>query len=183
MALFLEGGVDVLVFDGTEGGTHGGMSLFMDDMGLPILPALCRAAKYIRENGLRDQVSLVVGGGLVTPGDFAKCLALGADAVLVGTITALAMSNIQTTKDFPWEPPTGSIYNDGKTKNKYNPDQGAKNLSNYFQSCVLEMQLLAHSLGKTSLRELDRGDLVALDPAHAVIAEINYWSKTDRSWK
>ena len=174
MRLFLESGVDVLVFDGLEGGTHGGMPLFMDDMGLPIFPAICRAAQYIREEGLRDQISLVVGGGLVTPGDFAKCLALGANAVIVGTITALAMSNTQVTKDVPWEPPTGSIYNDGKEKNKYDPDQGAKNLSNYFQSCVREMELLARSLGKASLQELDRSDLVALDPLFAEIAEISY---------
>jgi glutamate synthase domain-containing protein 2 len=176
MALFLESDIDVLVFDGTEGGTHGGMPLIMDDTGLPVFPALCRASKYIRDHGLRDQVSVVAGGGLATPGDFAKCLALGADAVLVGTITALGMSNTQVTKDIPWEPPTESIYNDGNAKHKYDPDLGAKNLSNYFQSCVREMQFLARSLGKTGLRELDRGDLVALDSLYAQIAEINYFT-------
>jgi glutamate synthase domain-containing protein 2 len=175
MDLFLEGGIDVLVFDGLEGGTHGGVPLIMDDMGLPILPALCRAAKYIRRRGLCDQISLVVGGALITPGDFAKCLALGADAVIVGTITALAMSSSQVVKDIPWEPPTGSIYNDGKEKDKYDPDLGAQNLSNYFQSCIREMQLLARAMGKTSLRDFDRSDLVALERLYAEIAEIEYY--------
>jgi methylamine---glutamate N-methyltransferase subunit C len=173
MELFIEGGVDVIAFDGTEGGTHGGMPLFMDDMGLPIFPALCRAAKYLREHGLRNKISLVAGGGLVTPGDFAKCLALGADAVLIGTITALVMSHTQVTKCIPWEPPTGLIYNDGKEKRKYDPDLGARHLFNYLQSCVLEMQTLARALGKTRLDELDRTDLVALDPIYAKIAEID----------
>ena len=176
LALFIAGGIDVLVFDGTEGGTHGGAPILMDDMALPIFPALCRAAKYLREQGLRDQVSLVVGGGLVTPGQFAKCLALGADAAIVGTITALAQSSIQTTKDVPWEPPTESIYNDGKSKNKYDPDLGASNLANYFQSCVQEMEQLGRALGKTSLQELDRSDLVTLDPLYAEIAEISVFS-------
>ena len=174
MEIFIEGGIDVITFDGTEGGTHGGMSLFMDDMGLPIFPSLCRAAKYLREHNLQHKISLVVGGGLVAPGDFAKCLALGADAVLIGTITALVMSHTQVTKTIPWEPPTGLIYNDGKEKKKYNPDLGAKHLFNYLQSCVLEMQTLARTLGKTSLTKLDRTDLVALDPLYAEIAEISY---------
>lgn len=174
IACFIEGGIDAIIFDGVEGGTHGGMSIFMDDAGLPIFPALCRAAKYLRKNGLRGQISLVVGGGLAKPGDFAKCLALGADAVLVGTITAVAMSNIQVTKDIPWESPTGSIYNDGSAKNRYDPDLGAKHLNYYLQSCLYEMRLLAGVLGKTSLRELNRSDLVALDPLYAQIAEIDY---------
>lgn len=174
MKIFIDGGVDVLLFDGTEGGTHGGMPLFMDDMGLPVLPALCRAARFIRDRHLEDKVSLVVGGGLVTPGDFAKCLALGANAVLIGTITALTQSHTQTTKTVPWEPPTGLLYNDGKEKNKYDPDQGAKHLYNYFRSCVEEMKLLATVLGKNNLKELNRSDLVALDPLFAQIAEVEY---------
>jgi glutamate synthase domain-containing protein 2 len=116
----------------------------------------------------------VVGGGLVTPGDFAKCLALGADAIIVGTITALSQSHTQITKAVPWEPPTGLLYNDGKEKHKYNPDQGAKHLFNFFLSSVEEMKLLTGALGKKSLRDLDRSDLVALDPLYAKIAEVDY---------
>ena len=172
LEIFIQGGVDVLTFDATEGGTHGGAPILMDDSGLPLLPALCRAARFIRDHGLKGKVSLVVGGGLITPGDFAKCLALGADAVFVGTITALAQSHTQTAKTVPWEPPTGLLYNDGKEKNKYNPDQGAKHLNNFFQSCVAEMQLLACALGKSSLKDLDPSDLVTDDPLYSKIAGI-----------
>lgn len=174
LEIFIEGGVDVLTFDGAEGGTHGGAPILMDDSGVPLLPALCRAAKYIRDNKLKNKVSLVVGGGLVTPGDFAKCLALGADAVIVGTITALAQSHTQTAKAIPWEPPTGLLYNDGKEKYKYNPDQGAKHLGNFLKSSVEEMKLLTGALGKKSLRELNHSDLVALDPLFTEIAEVEY---------
>lgn len=174
LEIFTKGGIDVLTFDATEGGTHGGAPILMDDSGVPLLPALCRAAKFIRDRGLKNKVSLVVGGGLVTPGDFAKCLALGADAVIVGTITALAQSHTQTTKTIPWEPPTGLLYNDGKEKNKYNPDLGAKHLNLYFQSCVTEMKMLAGVLGKSSLRELNPGDLVTGDPLYARITGVEY---------
>ncbi len=171
---FIDGGIDVLVFDGLEGGTHGGMPVLMDDTGLPLLPSLCRAARYLREHNLQDQVSLVVGGGLINPGDFAKCLALGADAVIIGTITALVQSHTQVTKTLPWEPPTGLLYNDGKEKNKYDSDLGAKHMHYFLQSCVKEMQLMTGTLGKTSLKELERSDLVALDPLYAQIADIDY---------
>ncbi len=172
LEIFIEGGADVLTFDGTEGGTHGGAPLLMDDSGVPLLPALCRAAKYIRDQGLKDKVSLVVGGGLITPGDFAKCLALGADAVIIGTITALTQSHTQTTKTIPWEPPTGLLYNDGKEKHKYDPDMGAKHLNHYFQSCIDEMKLLTGALGKSSFRELGPNDLVTGDPLFAKIAGV-----------
>jgi glutamate synthase domain-containing protein 2 len=176
MEIFIEGGVDVLVFDGLEGGTHGGVPLIMDDMGLPVFPALCRAAHFLEKSGLRNQVSLVVGGGLIKPGDFAKCLALGADAVIVGTITALVQTHSQVTKTLPLEPPTGILYNDGKEKDKYDFNLGAKHLANFYQSCVQEMQMVARIAGKPSLRELDKNDLVALDPVHATIAGIKYLS-------
>ena len=174
LEIFIKGGIDVLTFDATEGGTHGGAPLLMDDSGVPLFPALCRAARFIRDQGLKKKVSLIVGGGLVTPGDFAKCLALGADAVFVGTITALAQSHTQTAATVPWEPPTGLLYNDGKEKKQYNPDQGAKHLNNFFQSCVAEMQLLASALGKSSLRELEPSDLVTGDPLYAKIAGVEY---------
>jgi glutamate synthase domain-containing protein 2 len=170
--LFLAGGVDVVAFDGLEGGSHGGTPIFMDDIGLPLFPALCRVANLIRERGLQGQVSLIVGGGLTKPGDFAKCLALGADAVLLGTITALVQAHTQTTKTLPWEPPTELLYNQGKGKRQYQPEIGAKSLYHYFESCVREMAEICRTLGKSSLRELDRSDLVALDPLYATIAGI-----------
>ncbi len=174
MGIFIEGGADVLAFDGVEGGTHGGMQVFMDDTGLPIFPALCRAANFIREQGLTGKVSLAVGGGLLNPGNFSKCLALGADAVFIGTITALVQAHTQTTKVLPWEPPTGLLYSDSKEKDKYDPDLGGTHMYYYLLSCVREMQLLACSLGKQSLAELERDDLVALDPLFAQIAGLQY---------
>lgn len=173
LEIFVQGGVDVVAFDGLEGGTHGGASILMDDMGLPVFPALCRAVTYLEKNGLKNRISLIIGGALFGPGDFAKCLALGADAVLVGTITALVQSHTQVLKAIPWEPPTGLLYNDGKEKDMYNPDLGAKHIYHYLHSCVKEMEELARTLGKSSLKDLERQDLVALDPIFAEIAGLN----------
>jgi methylamine---glutamate N-methyltransferase subunit C len=174
LTLMIEAGADVLVFDGSEGGTHGGPPILQDDLGIPTFPSICRAVRFLEGNNYRSQVSLVVGGGLYGPGDFLKCLALGADAVIIGTVAALAMSHSQVTKALPWEPPTGIIYHLGKEEYKYQPELGSVNLANFMKSCVLEMEETVRTLGKKTLREIKRSDLVALDPGYAAIAGIDY---------
>lgn len=172
LELMLEGGVDIIVLDGKEGGTHAGPPLLLDDVGMPTFPSLCRAARFFEQHNLKGKVSLIIGGGLFTPGDFLKCLALGADAVIVGTIAALTMSDVQLLKSTPWEPPTGILYRDGPKADQYDPDQGALTLNRYFQSCVAEMEALARSLGKSSFKEIGREDLVALDPLYGAAAGV-----------
>lgn len=177
LELMIQGGVDIIVLDGIEGGTHAGPPLLLDDVGLATFPSLCRAAKFFEKHNLYGKVSLIIGGGLFTPGDFLKCLALGADAVIVGTIAALTMSNVQINKSTPWEPPTGILYRDAKEADKYNPEKGGITLNNYFQSCIREMEAVAHSLGKSDLRDIGREDLVALDPLYAESAGIEYFNQ------
>jgi Glutamate synthase domain 2 len=177
LALILEGDIDVLVIDGTEGGSHSIPPIMSDDVGLPTLPALCRSARFLKDQGLHTKVSLVVGGGLYTPGDFLKCLALGADAIMVGTVTTLAISHTQVIKSIPWEPPTGLIFYHGKAAQKFKPVTGAKHLYYYLQSCVLEMKQAARAMGKQSLKELNQSDLVAVEPLYAQMAEIEFIEK------
>lgn len=172
--LMMAGGIDGVVLDGAEGGTHACPPILLDDMGLPAFPSLCRAVNYFETKQLKGKVSLIIGGGLYTPGDFLKCLALGADGVIIGTIAALTMVHTQITKPIPWEPPTGLIYHGGKEEAKYNPELGAKHFSNYLGSCVAEMRRIARSLGKRSLRELSKKDLVAIDPLYAAMAGVEY---------
>jgi glutamate synthase domain-containing protein 2 len=76
-------GVDYVILDGRGGGTGAAPLIFRDNISVPTLPALARARKFMDERGCRD-VSLVITGGLRTPADFAKALALGADAVGIG---------------------------------------------------------------------------------------------------
>ena len=169
-----QGEIDVIVIDGAEGGTHACPSILSDDVGLPTLPTLCRTVKYLEGRNLKGKISLVIGGGLSTPGDFLKCLALGADAVLIGTVACLAMSHTQVSKATPWEPPTGIIYYGAKEEQKFDPDLGAKHLYNFYESCLQEMQQTVRSLGKINFRDLNKSDLVALDPEYAQMAGVQY---------
>src|SRR5690606_1689334 len=86
LAACLDAGVDVIALDGGQAATRGSPATLQDDFGLPTVHAVVRAERFLREAGRRDEVSLIVSGGLYTPGDYLKAIALGADAVYVGTI-------------------------------------------------------------------------------------------------
>jgi glutamate synthase domain-containing protein 2 len=156
--------IDFLTIDGAEAGINYGPGILADDVGLPTLPALSRAVSYLNSNGLKNKVSLIISGGLVTPGQFLKAIALGADAVAVGTVILMVLAHTQVTKVIPWEPPTDLVYDLGKSKGKLDVDLGAKSVANFLTSCKLEMIMAMRALGWSSLKELSVNDLCALTP-------------------
>lgn len=171
---FMESGVDAVVIDGLEGGTHSCPGILADDAGLCTMPGLLRAARHLRKNGHAGKISLIAGGGLSTPGQFLKCLAMGADAVIIGTVAILAATHTRLAKAVPWEPPTELVFHAARKAGEFNPDMGAQSLYHFLMSCIMEMTDAARSLGKSSLKEINRDDLVALDPLYAKMAESRY---------
>jgi glutamate synthase domain-containing protein 2 len=174
MQMAIDAGVDCISIDGAQAGSHAAAPILMDDCGLPTFYALIRAANFLEQNGLKGKISLIVSGGLFTPGDFLKCLALGADAVAIGTAALLAISHSAVAKILPWEPPTQLVYATGKHKNAFCAKQGAMDLYYFLMSSVDEMVLGVRTLGKQSLTALDRSDLMGYDPQIAQVAGIDY---------
>ena len=86
-------GVDYMILDGRGGGTGAAPVVFRDHISVPTIPALARARRHLDSRGRRD-VTLVVTGGLRTHTDFAKALALGADAVAVSNSAMQAIGCI-----------------------------------------------------------------------------------------
>lgn len=172
----LEAGCDFITVDGAEGGTHGGAPTLQDDLGLPTMYAVARAARFLKQQGAAGEVSLIAAGGLVTPGQMLKALALGADAVYTGTAAVMAMIGDQITRATPFEPPTALVVYSGKLTDKLDLDKSVQSLFNFLNACVREMELVAISAGRLALAELDRSDLVALDPfiARALDIELGY---------
>jgi methylamine---glutamate N-methyltransferase subunit C len=170
--IFLEAGVDFVTLDGAEGGTHGGPPTLQDDVGLPTLYAIARADAYLRQVGARDRVTLIAAGQLTTPGRFLKAMALGADAVYIGTVALIAMLTSQMKKTLPWEPPSDLIMEaDGGTfERAFDVDEGAGNLARYLESTMGDIRYTLQALGRGNVHELSREDLVALtsDLASAV---------------
>lgn len=153
---------DFLTIDGAEGGINFGPPILADDIGLPAMAALCRSVSFLKKHRLDKKISLIIAGGLSTPGQFLKAVALGADAVYIGTVAMIVLAHLQLTKVIPWEPPTELVFELGKHKDKLDIEEGAKNIANFLNSCKEEMILALRAMGKTSLAELSRADMCAL---------------------
>lgn len=164
LAVAINLGFDAIVLDGAQGGTYGSAPIKQDDFGIPTLNALVRADRFLKRRGVRQQISLITSGGYFTPGNCLKALALGADAINLGSIIIMAATNNQGEKVTPFEPPTEIVFYDLPTKNKkLNVNQAASSVVNLLTSMVAEMEEAMRALGKTSLKELSPDDLVALD--------------------
>jgi len=163
LAVCLEADFNVIVLDGAQGGAAGASPLVCDDFGIPSLLALVRAERFLREQGARDDVSLVVAGGYATPGECLKAIALGADAIYLGTVPLFALVHKQIHKVFPWEPLTQLVYYDSPYKIRLDINLASKSVVNVLKSMATEMEEGVRALGKTALSELGPNDLVALD--------------------
>ncbi len=172
LRIITDAGVDYIWVDGGQAGSHAAAPILQDDHGLPTFFALCRAVRFLSDYNLKGKITLIVSGGLFTPGDFLKCLALGADAVGIGTTALLAISHDQVSKYMPWEPPTQVTYATGKLKARFNWKMGAKHLAYYLQSCANEMAVSARAMGKAALSQVNRDDLISVDPYVARVAGV-----------
>ncbi|MBO8142424.1 MAG: FMN-binding glutamate synthase family protein, partial [Firmicutes bacterium] len=172
LAVCLDARVDVIALDGAQAGTKGSPPILQDDFGLPTLHGLVRAVRFLESAGVRDRVSLVVGGGLFAPGDFLKVLALGADAVYIGTAALFAISHGQTFKSLPWEPPTQLVFYGGHQAHRLDVDEAADRLARFLRSAAAEMAIAVRALGKTAIRDVGKEDLTALDPHTARVCGV-----------
>ena len=148
--------------DGAEGGTHGGPTILQDDMGLPTLTALIRASNYLENKNLKERISLIITGGLTTPGHFLKALALGADAVYIGSIALISLLQDQITKSVIWEPPTELLLYSERGKRNWI----SKRLLTAWptlKSCKKEIQSAVMAMGKASVNDVNRQDLCTIN--------------------
>jgi len=174
LQIALEAEVDFVTVDGAEGGTHGGAPTLQDDLGLPTMFGVTRAAEYFARKGVSGDVNLIATGGLVTPGRILKALALGADAVYIGTTAVMSMLSGQMADAMPYESVSSMVVYTGKMTDKLDIDKAAENLFRFLNASVREMELVAISLGKTALSDLNNSDLCALDPFLAKATGIQF---------
>lgn len=155
--------VNFIVVDGAEAGSAGSSPTLQDNFGLPIVFGVYRAAEFLRKHQLQDKISLIASGKIRTPGEVMKVLALGADAAYIGGIALFAMSHTQVLKALPYEPPTQLIWYNGKYSDEFDVETGAKNLSKFLKSLKEELVEGVRALGKTSISQINKEDLFALD--------------------
>ena len=183
--LCLQAGVDFLALEGAEAASVGAAPILQDDFGLPTLMGLSRAVKHLAARGMEGKVSLIVSGGFTSPGQCLKALALGADAIYLGTMSLFAASHTQTLKALPWEPPTQVAVYKGKKAKRFNPQLGGRHLGNYLISCTEEIKEGVRALGKHALHQVNASDLVSLDELTSQVTGVPlaYKKTTDSNGK
>lgn len=85
-------GADIIAIDGFRGGTGAAPTRIRDNVGIPIELALASVDERLRQEGIRGNVSIVVGGSIRNSADIVKAIALGADAVYIGTAACIALA-------------------------------------------------------------------------------------------
>jgi glutamate synthase domain-containing protein 2 len=183
LEIALEAGVDFFTVDGAEGGTHAAAPTLEDDLGLPTLFAVSRASKFLKAKDADRRVSLIATGGLITPGHCLKAMALGADAVYMGTAAVMALVSDQASKVMPFEPPTSLVVYNAKATEQLDVERAAESLYLYLKAVKREFELVCYSMGKTAVTQFSRSDLCAFDPflAKAIDVDLGYIAPADQS--
>ena len=187
--LAVKSGADVIVVDGMQGGTGATQECFIEHVGIPTLPAVRMAAEALKELGMhREGVQLIVSGGIRSGADVAKAIALGADAVSIGTAALIALGDnnpeleeeynkLGTSAGFydEWQAgddPAGITTQDEKLAARLDPKKGGEKLANYLKVLTLEAQTLARACGKSHIRNLEPEDLNALTLEASAMAKV-----------
>src|SRR5688572_18091535 len=187
-ALAVKSGADVVVLDGMQGGTAATQEVFIEHVGLPILAAIRPAVQALQDLGLHRKVQLIVSGGIRNGADVAKALALGADAVAIGTAALVALGDndpaleeeynkLGTTAGAydDWHEgrdPAGITTQDPELASRLDPARAGRRLANFLKVMTLEAQTIARACGKNHVHNLEPEDLCALTIEAAAMARV-----------
>ena len=187
-ALAVKAGADVVVLDGMQGGTAATQEVFIEHVGIPILAAIRPAVQALQDLGMHRKVQLVVSGGIRNGADVAKALALGADAVSIGTAALAALGDNDPALEAEYEKlgttagcyddwhegrdPAGITTQDPELAARLDPVAAGRRLANYLGVLTLEAQTIARACGKSHVLNLEPEDLVALSVEAAAMAQV-----------
>jgi glutamate synthase domain-containing protein 2/CDGSH-type Zn-finger protein len=169
----IEVGVDYIILDGRGGGTGAAPLIFRDNISVPTIPALARARKHLDRTGHKD-ITLIITGGLRTPADFAKALALGADGVALANAVIQAIGCIGARVCNTNRCPAGVATQDEELRKRLSVDTGAQNLSRFLKASVQLMSILARACGHTHLNQFTANDLTTWKRDIACLTGISY---------
>ena len=170
-------GVDYVILDGRGGGTGAAPLIFRDNISVPTIPALARARRHLDRRGRRD-ITLVATGGIRTPADMAKALALGADAVALANSALQAIGCQGMRACHTNNCPVGIATQQPHLRARLPVEEAAQRLQRFLLSSVELMQVLARACGHRSLADFCVDDLTTFDREMAHLTGISYGGVT-----
>ncbi|MEM8838308.1 MAG: FMN-binding glutamate synthase family protein [Pseudomonadota bacterium] len=187
-ALAVKAGADVVVLDGMQGGTAATQDVFIEHVGQPTLACIRPAVEALQDLGMHREVQLIVSGGVRTGADCAKALALGADAVSIGTAAMIAIGDNDPKYEDDYQAlgttagayddwhegldPAGISTQDPELEARLDPIVAGRKLANYLKVMTLEAQTIARACGKSHVHNLEPEDLCAVSVEAAAMAGI-----------
>jgi glutamate synthase domain-containing protein 2 len=154
-------GADIIVLDGMRGSTGAAPKIIRDNVGIPIEMALAAVDTRLRQEGIRNHASLVISGGIRNSGDIAKAIALGADAVNIGTAALMALGCTCCQQCHTGKCAWGICTSDLALTKRINPEIGAKRLTNLLRGWSIEIKDILGGMGLNAIESL-RGNRLAL---------------------
>ncbi|MCL6548345.1 MAG: FMN-binding glutamate synthase family protein [Alicyclobacillus sp.] len=186
--LAAKAGADAVVIDGMEGGTAASPEIQLDHTGIPTVAAVVEAAEALREIRMKDRVKLIIGGGISSGADAAKAIALGADAVYMGSAMLIAMNchrpiYLEDYEKLGTDPyscnhchtgrcPVGITTQDPELVARLDPEEAAERVANFIHAITMEIQLFARACGKSRVADLDPTDLRCLNYNTSIITGV-----------
>ena len=154
----LEVGVDYIILDGRGGGTGAAPLIFRDNISVPTIPALARARRHLDSSASKN-ITLIITGGLRTPADFAKAMALGADGIAVSNSAIQAIGCLGMRACHTNNCPVGIATQKPHLRARLPVDLAAERLARFFAASVELMQVIARAAGHRRLQDLQMDDL------------------------
>ncbi len=187
-ALAVKAGADVVVLDGMQGGTAATQNVFIEHVGQPTLACVRPAVQALQDLDMHRKVQLIVSGGIRNGADVAKAMALGADAVAVGSAALIALGDNDPRYEAEYNKlgstagaydawhlghdPAGITTQEPELASRLDPEVAGRRLANYLKVMTLEAQTIARACGKNHLHNLEPEDLCALTVEAAAMAGV-----------
>ncbi|TNG00082.1 MAG: glutamate synthase [Gammaproteobacteria bacterium] len=177
----IDASADYIILDGRGGGTGAAPEIFRNHISVPTIPALARARRYLDEQGESGRMTLVVTGGLRTPMDFVKALALGADGIAVSNSAMQAIGCIAARMCNTNNCPAGIATQKEDLRKKINIDNSARKLQNFFMASTELMKVMARACGHDALSKFNNEDLATWHRELAHMSGVKFSGLTNQS--